>query len=106
MPHEILIAIISAVVGGIITLLLDRRKEMREDRLEAKKVQREAFQNRPEMQIVDFKDYIARPGYGIRQKCDIDLFVARIDKVTIEGKKKKSIVYAHYKEDHLNANEC
>ena len=109
MTNEIIIAIVSAIAGGIITLLttliLDRRKEKREDRLEAKKAQREAFQNRPEMQIVDFKDYITRPGYGVKQKCDIDLFVARIQNVTIEGKKKKAVVNAHYSEDHLNANE-
>ena len=109
MIREIFIAIVSAVAGGIITLLttliLDRRKEKREDQLEAQKTQREAFQNRPEMQIVDFKDYIIRTGYGIKQKCDIELFVAHIDHVTVEGKKKRSIVCAHYNEHHLNTSE-
>lgn len=109
MTNEIIIAIVSAVVGGIVTLLttliLDRRKERREDRLEAKKIQREAFQNRPEMQIADFKDYIVRTGYGVKQKCDIELFVAHIDHVTVEDRKKKSVVYAHYNDEHLNANE-
>lgn len=41
MTNEVIIAIVSAVAGGIVTLLttlaLDRRKEKREDRLEAKK---------------------------------------------------------------------
>ena len=109
MTNEIIIAIISAVAGGIVTLLttlaLDKRKEKREDRLEAKKLQREAFQNRPEMQIVDFKDYIVRTGYGVKQKCDIELFVAHIETVTVEGKKKRAIVRAHYKEEHLNPDE-
>lgn len=109
MTNEIIIAIISAVAGGIVTLLttlaLDKRKEKREDRLEAKKLQREAFQNRPEMQIVDFKDYIVRTGYGVKQKCDIELFVAHIETVTVEGKKKRAIVHAHYKEEHLNPDE-
>lgn len=62
MTSEIIIAIVSAVAGGVVTLLttlvLDRRKEKREYRLEAKKLQREVYQMRPEMQIVDFKDYI------------------------------------------------
>ena len=109
MTNETIIAIISAVAGGIVTLLttlaLDKRKEKREDRLEAKKLQREAFQNRPEMQIVDFKDYIVRTGYGVKQKCDIELFVAHIETVTVEGKKKRAIVHAHYKEEHLNPDE-
>lgn len=109
MTNEIIIAIVSAVAGGVVTLLttlaLDRRKEKREDRLEAKKLQREMFQTRPEMQIVDFKDYISRAGYGIKQKCDIELFVAHIEKTTVEGKKKRAVVYAHYKEEHLNPIE-
>ena len=109
MTNEIIIAIVSAVAGGVVTLLttlvLDKRKEKREDRLEAKKLQREVFQTRPEMQIVDFKDYISRTGYGIKQKCDIELFVAHIEKTIIEGKKKRAIVYAHYNEEHLDPNE-
>lgn len=109
MTNEIIIAIVSAVAGGVVTLLttllLDRRKEKCEDRLEAKKLQREVFQTRPEMQIVDFKDYISRTGYGIKQKCDIELFVAHIEKTTVEGKKKRAVVYAHYKEEHLNPTE-
>lgn len=60
---------------------------------------------RQEMQIVDFKDYISRTGYGVKQKCDIELFVAHIDNVTVEGKKKHAIVNAHYKEEHLNSDE-
>ena len=71
MTTEIIIAIISALIGGIVTfmftLVSDKRKENREDKLEAKKLQREAFQNRPEMQIVDFKDYIAVPDMGLNK---------------------------------------
>ena len=109
MTNEIIIAIVSAVAGGVVTLLttlaLDKRKEKREDRLEAKKQQREVFQTRPEMQIADFKDYISRTGYGIKQKCDIELFVAHIEKTTVEGKKKRAVVYAHYNEEHLDSSE-
>ena len=109
MTNEVIIAILSAVAGGIVTLLttlvLDRRKEKRADRLEAKKLQREAFQTRPEMQIVEFKDYISRTGYGVKQKCDIELLVVRIDNVTVDGKRKNAVVNAHYKEEHLNPDE-
>lgn len=109
MTNEIIIVIISALAGGIVTLLttlaLERRKEKREDRIEAKKQQREMFQNRPEMQIVDFKDYISRTGYGVKQRCDIELFIAHIENITVEDQKTRAIVYAHYKEEHLNACE-
>lgn len=109
MTTEIIIAIISALVGGFITFLFtiasDKRKEKREDRLETKKLQREAFQKRPEMQIIDFKDYISRPGYGIKQKCDIDIFVAHISNTTIDGDKKHQIVNAHYCDDDLKTDD-
>lgn len=109
MRNEIIIAIVSALIGGIITLLttlaIEHRKEKRENRLEMKKHQRELFQNRPEMQIVNFKDYISRVGYGVKQKCDIELFVAHIDSVTIDEKNKRAVVNANYKSEHLNSDE-
>ena len=98
-------AIVGAIAGGTITSLIERRKEKRENSKEAKKQQREAVQNRPEMQIVDYKDYVSRIGYGVKQKCDVNLVVVPIDNVTIEGKKKKAIVNAHYKVEYFNENE-
>lgn len=109
MTKEIIIAVVSALIGGFITflfsVLLEKRKEKREDSLEAKKHQREAFQNRPEMQIVDYKDYISRVGYGIKQNCDINVFVAHIANVSIEGDKKQQIVQAHYENGDINQEE-
>ncbi len=109
MTNEIILAVISAVIGAIITLcttlILERRKEKREDALQAKKLQSEAFQNRPEMQVIDFKDYISRTGYGVKQKADIELLVLPIQNVTIEGEKKRAVVNAHYDETLLNADE-
>lgn len=103
--------VISAVVGGIITflvtLILDRRKEKREDKKEEKRKREEIVQNRPEMAIVEFKDYIGRSGYGIKQKCDIDVFVAHIVDVTVANEGKKGMVYAHYREEDFDAkNWC
>ena len=109
MTKEIIIAVVSALIGGFITflfsVLLEKRKEKREDSLESKKQQREAFQNRPEMQIVDYKDYISRVGYGIKQNCDINVFVAHIANVSIEGDKKQQIVKAHYENGDINQEE-
>lgn len=101
--------VISAVAGGIITLLttwiLERRKEKREDRKEEKKKQEEIAQNRPEMAIVDFKDYIERPGYGIKQKCDIEVFVAHISNVTVTDEGKSGVVYANYDEEDFDSKK-
>ncbi len=101
--------VIGAVVGGFITLLttwiLERRKEKREDRKEEKKKREEIVQNRPEMAIVDFKDYIGRPGYGIKQKCDLEVFVAHIDNVTVTDEGKRGMVYAHYREEDFDTKK-
>lgn len=109
MGNEILIAVIGAAIGSFITFifsfLLDKRKEKREDRLEARKERIAIFQNRPEMAVVDYKDYISRTGYGIKQTCDIDLFVAHIDNVTTTGNKKNDVVYAHYRDEDFESKD-
>lgn len=109
MTNEIIIAIVSAVTGGIISLgtslILEWRKEKREDQIESRKERKEIIQNRPEMSVVDYKDYVARVGYGIKQKCNIELLVVGIEKVTATGKKKKDVVYAHYREEDFNPEE-
>lgn len=102
---EIIVSIISAVITSMITCMftmkLETHKERREAAAAAKKEQREIYEKRPEMDILKFKDYLSRPGYGIKQRCDIELFVAHIDHVTVEGngkkgRKKKEWVLAHF----------
>lgn len=109
MKNEIIIAITSAFVGALITflftLLLDKHKERRDNELEARKERIDIFQNRPEMVIVDYKDYISRTGYGIKQKSDIELIVAHIEKITVTGNKKNDVVYAHYREDDFDSKD-
>ena len=89
MVGEIIIAVVSAVISSVVTWIFTRRQEARTERRQNAIVQREIFENRPEMSIVEYKDYLSRPGYGIKQKCDIELFVAQIDRVTVENNGKK-----------------
>ena len=109
MTTEIISAIIGAVVGGIAThittVLVEKRKERREDMAEARKVRNEAIQNRPEMEIIDYKDYLKRVGYGIKQKCDIEIFVEHIEDVVITGEKKNTRVEAQYRLEDFNSEE-
>lgn len=109
MKNEIIIALISGVVGGAITLLtsliIEFYKQKRKDKLEARKERKTVFENRPEMSIIDYKDYISRTGYGIKQKCDIELFVAHIENVAISGDKKNDIVNAHYREEDFDKKD-
>jgi len=96
---EIIVGIISAIVGSFVTFLFtafnDRRKEKREIALEIEKQRKEAFQNRPEFEITDYKNYLKRTGYGIKQPCDVEAFIVPIDNISLEGD-DKSIVNAHY----------
>ena len=72
-------SIINAIATGLVSLILEKRKEKRDD----KKEQNRIFKERPELEIVEFKDYISRPGYGIKKNCDIDLFVAHMDSINL-----------------------
>lgn len=112
--NEIICAAISAIISGIISWIvsskMQQRKERREDTLAAPRERKEIFQARPEMDIVEYKDYLSRLGYGIKQKCDIEIFVAHIDHVSVEGndkkgRKKQEWVRAHFHPEDLNSND-
>lgn len=101
---EIIIPIISAIVGAlisaIVTLYIQKRKEKREDKEKAQLCKKEIFQNRPEYKIIDYKDYISRTGYGIKQQCDIDAFLTVITDIKVNGR-----VDAIYRKEDFNQSE-
>ncbi len=109
LTKEIVICLVSAIVGGLITFLftlaIERRKEKREDKKEQLKENKEIYQNRPEMKIVDYKNHFETVGEGIKQKCDIDVFVVPIDDVTVSGEKRHEIVDAHYDMNLFNEDK-
>ena len=47
-----------------------------EDRKEAAKKQEAVYEKRPELSITEYADYLSRPGYGVKKKCDMELFLA------------------------------
>ena len=112
--NEIISAVVGAIISGIISWIAasksERRKEQREDTIAAQKERKEIFQARPEMGIIEYKNYLSRPGYGIKQKCDIEIFVAYIDHVSVEGngkkgRKKREWVRAHFRREDINSSE-
>jgi len=96
MPDNIINAVLTAVVGGLLAFLLEKHKERREDVKDKQKKQEHRFQNRPEISIIDYKNYLSRVGYGIKQKCDIELFVTNIESIDRETSRVK------YCEEELN----
>lgn len=101
MTNELMNAIVSAitgaVAGGMVNLLLDKRKENLEDIKEKKKI----YEDRPELQIIEYKEYIKCSAYKFKKECDINLFMTKMGKVSVEN----DIVTAHYNKDYFNEEE-
>lgn len=103
MTNELITAIIAAlsgaVIGGIVNLLLEIRREHRQDKKEKKKEleknKKESYENRPELEIVDYKNYTNRPGYRIKKQFDINIFLTKIKNVSVEG----DLVNIHYNKE-------
>lgn len=89
MYKDIIEIVVSAILGGLVTfyvtLLINKRKERLDKKEKKDQEQKIAFVNRPEMAIVDYKDYISRIGYGIKQKNDIEIYMAHIDNISINN---------------------
>ncbi len=105
MTNEMIIAISSAIIGaivaGIITLFLDKRKEKREDKKEKQKEREKIYEQRPELKIVDYKEYLSRPGHKLKKECDISVFMTKIKSVSVED----DIVTVHYNKEFFNEEE-
>ena len=101
---DVIIPIITALIGALITavvsLYIQKRKEKREDNDKKSKARREIFENRPEFKVVDYKNYLNRIGYGIKQATDVDAFVTSIVDIKLCGR-----VDAIYKKEHFNSKE-
>ena len=99
--NAIISAITGAVAGGIVTLLLDKRKERREDKKEKQNEKKKIYEDRPELQIVAYKEYLSRPGHKLKKECDINVFMTKMQKVSIENDE----VIAHYNREFFNEEE-
>lgn len=93
-------AIVSALIATLTTMAVERRKEKRRKIENDKKEKKEIFENRPEYAIVDYKDYISRTGYGIKQECDLDVFLTRIIGIENNGR-----IDAIYQKEVFNPDE-
>ena len=99
--NTLISAITGAIAGGFVTLLLDKRKERREDKKEKQNEKKKIYEERPELQIIEYKEYLNRPGNKLKKECDINVFMTKIEKVSIED----DIVIAHYNKEYFNEEE-
>lgn len=100
MVKGIISTIITAILTGLVGLCFEKRKEKHQEAKEKDKEKKEIFKMRPELKVIEYKDYSSRVGYGIKQKCDIELFVARIKEVNFDRG-----VTAVYHDEDFNQNE-
>ena len=92
-------------ITSIVSSLHDFRKDRKESSESKQNKREEVHHYRPEFDIVEYKDYLARPRYGTKKPCDIELFVASIQSVSVRGEKKAPVVDAYFKNEHLNPDE-
>lgn len=105
MTNELASAIISAITGsiagGIVTLLLDKRKERREDKKEREKQKKKIYDERPELKITQYKEYLNCPGHKLKKVCDINVFITKMENVSVDG----DAVLVQYNKDFYNEDE-
>ncbi len=105
MAEEIIKIIISAIAGavsgGIVSLILDKRREKREDKKEKRMEQKDTFENRPELSIHKYKNYIDQVGRGIDDECDMNIFLAHIENATADN----GFVKINYRLEDFNTDE-
>lgn len=104
MPYtkDIIIAAASAVIGGIVTLCIEKIKEQRIIKKEKSQKYEEVYNNRPEFHIEEMKDRFSRPGTGIKSdKCDLELYIPKIKSCCVEN----TSVELNYGEYNKNINE-
>lgn len=92
-------------ITSIISSLHDLGNDKKESSENKHYKQEEIHHSRPKFDITEYKDYLSRTNYGIKKPCDIELFVAHIQSVSVRGKKKDPIVDAYYKSEHFNPEE-
>lgn len=99
--NTVISAVTGAVAGGLVNYILEKRKEHREDKKEKEKEKKEIYENRPELEIIGYKNHISRPGHRIDKECDINIFLTKIEKVTVED----DTVTAHYNKDYFDIED-
>ncbi len=91
--------------ASIMSSLLDIYKQKEKANSCKKRTNAKIHHFRPEMAIVKYRNYLSRTKYGTKKPCDIELFLAHIQHVEIDGSKKNPIINAFYDTDHFNQDE-
>ncbi len=109
MTAEIIKTVISSVISKAIDLVFEDKNKAEKAKIEhftkMEQEKKELFQVRPELEIIEYKNYLKRTNYGLKKKCDIELFVAHIEDYEINGKGKNAKVHFNYRKEDFNPDE-
>ena len=90
--------IIDSLFSGLISWFLEKRKERRENEKEREAEKKKVYQERPELKIIDYDNDFNNPGYRLNEKCDIDIFMTKIESMSVNDELKKVL----YNKEFLN----
>ncbi len=81
---DYLTIVISAVVGGVVAILVERLNDHIKMRRKKELLHEEERKNRPEFQVIKMKDFFHKSGENTHDRsCDLEVYVMRIDGVDI-----------------------
>lgn len=89
---------IKEIFSGIFSLLLEKRKEHREDKKEKEVESKKIYEERPELKIIKYKEHLKKPGKKLNKKCDINVFMTRVERGSTDN-------YAHYNPEFFNKRD-
>ena len=99
--NTVISAVTGAVAGGLVTLLLDKRKELRDDKKEREIEEKRIYEERPELEIIEYKEFVDSSSSDELEHCDINVFLTEMKDVCVEG----DSVTAQYREELFNKEE-
>jgi hypothetical protein len=109
MENEIIKTVLSSCITKAIEMVFKGNSDATQVKIEyanqLEREKKELFQDRPELEIVEYKNYIKRTKYGLKKQCDIEIFVAHIDSHEIVGKGKYASVHFNYRKEDFNPDD-
>lgn len=101
MGNGLISKILDAVLSEAVSEGFDKLKGCRGRRKEKQEEEQRIRDNRPELKIVDYKEYLNGSKRKVKEECDINLFVTMIDSVSGAG----DDVSIHYNKEYFNEKE-
>ena len=106
---EIIKTVLSSCISKAVEMVFKNNQEATKAKInnfsEREREKKELFEARPELEIIEYKNYLKRTRYGLRKKCDIDIFVAHIENYEVISKGKSANVRFNYRKDDFNPDD-